>query len=86
MSRIDEVRDFLFFGRGCPKVPQPAVRLKGKTMRNIIWLTLGFALASSIVGCIYTLGYLNGEIAARTGEAHTGTSGTDRTSGTEATR
>jgi len=32
-------------------------------MRNIIWLTLGFALASSAVGCIYRLGYLRGEIA-----------------------
>jgi len=33
-------------------------------MRNILGLILGFALASSVVGCIYRLGYLHGEIAA----------------------
>jgi len=60
-------------------------------MKNLLWLTLGFALASSAVCCIYQLGRLNGEIDAITeheapthgqdargpsdGAAHTGTTG-----------
>jgi len=35
-------------------------------MQNILWLMLGFTLASSVVGCVYRLGYLRGEIAAMT--------------------
>jgi len=54
------------FGRGCPKVPPRRCATENKDMRNIIWLTIGFALASSVVGCIYRLGYLHGEIAAMT--------------------
>jgi len=33
-------------------------------MRNIIWLLLGFAVATAAASCVYQLGYLRGEIAA----------------------
>lgn len=42
-------------------------------MRNILWLLLGFAVATSAVSCVYQLGYLQGEIAAMESEvAHEG--------------
>jgi len=66
MSRIDEVRDFCFFGRVCPMVPRPTVRI-GETTMNC-WMTIGLiwgvclliAAAAVALECAYDAGFEDG--------------------------